>query len=103
MSKKRPARKCQHCHERFKPAARGPLPKFCSPACRQRAFEARRLKELTSGYRASMRRDLFTIRVQMIVREEVARILTGLGILPEKPRGKVLPFKAVTKDETAEP
>lgn len=34
---------CEWCHETFVPSSkRGPVPKYCSPAHRQRAFEARK-------------------------------------------------------------
>jgi hypothetical protein len=38
---------CQHCDEPFEQHARkGPRPKYCSPAHRQRAFELRRDERL---------------------------------------------------------
>lgn len=33
---------CAYCGDRFqRPSTRGPAPKYCSHACRQRAYEAR--------------------------------------------------------------
>jgi hypothetical protein len=43
---------CQHCGVQFeRPKTKGPFPKWCSIACRQRAYEARQLtKEYEAGY-----------------------------------------------------
>ncbi len=102
MAKKRAARKCQYCRKRFKPPARGPLPKFCSHACRQRAFETRKLKSLEYGYWQALSRDLLEARVQGFVRDEVARTLVRLGVLPSA-RGRVINFKAVPKTDKTDP
>jgi hypothetical protein len=42
---KRRQRKCQWCREWFTPARRGRPARYCSPSCRQRAYERRRLEK----------------------------------------------------------
>ena len=60
VTKSRNRKRCRWCREFFKPAGRGRPPIYCSPSCRQRAYEARKRAD-PSGYAAALRADLRTL------------------------------------------
>jgi len=74
---KGPYAECQECHRLFERNPRGPAPKFCSGACRQRAYQyRRRLRAKALGhpiYGEEMRERR---AIQRMIREEVSRTVT---------------------------
>ena len=70
---KEPYAECQECHQLFERSPRGPAPKYCSGACRQRAYQYRRrlraeaLGQPTYGNEMTERR-----AIQRMIRKELA-------------------------------
>ena len=77
---KRP-RKCSECGARLAPARTGRPPRYCSAACRQRAYERRRAKR--KDPKRALRADLTeALKLRRSVRREVLRVLDELRVLP---------------------
>src|SRR5262245_7929479 len=76
---RRKSRRCAYCGGSFKPGKRGRPPIFCSPACRQRAYERRHAG--VGGPMAALARDIDTVRVRDVIRQEIKRILLEAALL----------------------
>ncbi len=74
-------RTCKWCRNRFRPKGVGRPPSSCSPACRQRAYEARR-RRANAPY-AALRADITeTMRLQRSVDLAVIDTLRRFGFTP---------------------
>ena len=81
-------RKCGWCREWFQPSERGRPPLYCSPSCRQRAYE-RRLAKRPRALVAAVRADIAETEFRAEVRERAQRYLRVLGYDPEIPADKL--------------
>src|SRR5215468_4430633 len=84
-SRQRPkSRRCARCKTKIKIKGRGRVPKFCSPTCRQLAYEQRRWGRPTPV--ELLARDLATIRVRDFIRAEIWSVLQATGLVrPNQP------------------
>jgi hypothetical protein len=83
LHRKRPRRaRCQWCGKSFNVPSRGRLPRFCSPAHRQRAYERRKWGQPTL---VALAKDFAEIEDDARIRAAVARALREVGILPPPP------------------
>ncbi len=74
-------RTCKSCRNRFRPKGVGRPPSFCSPSCRQRAYEARRRRANAPG--AALRADITeAMRLQRSVDVAVIDALRRFGLTP---------------------
>ncbi|HVU74591.1 MAG TPA: hypothetical protein VHE83_16635 [Mycobacteriales bacterium] len=66
LPRRRPTATCAYCGERFElpPLRRGPRPSYCSPAHKQRAYEARRAATATAE-RLETRSELTRLRAKI--------------------------------------
>src|SRR5262249_9229038 len=76
-ARRRKSARCPVCKERFKIHPRGRPPTFCSRSCRQRASEPRPVELLA--------RDIASVRVRDVIRQEIRQALLGAGIDPPPP------------------
>jgi hypothetical protein len=85
VTKKRAKTQCLWCRERITPQARGRTPRYCSASCRQRAYEARKLKlvyeQSHSGLLKRLNADLDHAKLRMMVH----RILVDIGLIRPEP------------------
>ena len=63
--------------------SRGRVPRFCSRTCRQRAYEQRKWQRPTPV--DLLGRDLKSMAVRQLIREEVWKVLRELGLAPKAP------------------
>jgi hypothetical protein len=63
--------------------SRGRVPRFCSRTCRQRAYEQRKWQRPAPI--DLLGRDLKSMAVQQLIREEVWKVLQELGLAPKAP------------------
>lgn len=74
-------RTCKQCRNRFRPKGVGRPPSYCSPSCRQRAYEARRRRANAPG--AALRADITeAMRLRESVAVEVIHALRRFGFTP---------------------
>jgi len=86
-ARRRKGARCPVCKERFKLRPRGRPPVFCSPTCRQRAYERRKWQRPHPI--DLLARDINTVQVKDLVRRIVREVLTEAGIdLPPPPPKK---------------
>ena len=70
--------KCAHCKERFPPPNRGWRPRYCSAACRQKAYRKRAANPHRSMLRV-LRSDLYAIKDSSARGRGAVRVLEELG------------------------
>ena len=73
--------KCRRCRTKIEVKPKGPLPLYCSSACRQRAYERRK----HSGLMVALAQDLATAKVRDAIRAEVVAVLSQAGIIKAVP------------------
>src|SRR6516165_6940910 len=83
--------RCQRCKTKIKIKGRGRVPKFCSPTCRQLAYEQRRWQRPTPV--ELLAKDIATIQVRDFIRAEIWGMLQEAGLvasdrLPPSPPAK---------------
>ena len=84
--------KCKQCRERFKPPNRGRRPRYCSVACRQKAYRKRVANPFYQSLKA-MSSDLYSIK-DLTARERGAvKVLEEMGYEVELRRSGQLPPK----------
>src|SRR6516164_8745589 len=84
-SQQRPkSRRCARCKSKIKIKGRGRIPKFCSPTCRQLAYEQRRWQRPTPV--ELLAKDICTIQVRDFIRAEIWSALQFAGLVgPTQP------------------
>src|SRR5262249_50314555 len=83
-ARRRKSARCPVCKERFKIHPRGRPPTFCSRSCRQRAYEQRKWSRPHPV--ELLARDIASVRVRSVIRQEIRQALLGAGvILPPPP------------------
>lgn len=100
----RKPRKCVYCRKRFHPKTRGRPPMYCSPSCRQRVYEARRMAFDDPAH--ALRRDIAIMGARDAIERVVIDVLRKSGFLPRtsalqkltSPRPKLV-YDADEKDE----
>ena len=95
LSRRRPrTTRCQRCKTKIKIKGRGRVPRFCSPTCRQLAYEQRKWQRPAPV--ESLARDLATVKVRDFIRAEIWSQLQAAGLIaPNQP--PPLPPKARQK------
>jgi hypothetical protein len=90
MRRKRRARtvRCRRCKAKIKVQPKGRIPIFCGRNCRQRAYEHNLALRPTLTPMSILARDLNTVRVRDVIREEIRAILRDMGIDPPPPPRK---------------
>lgn len=81
------------------------MPKFCSPSCRQRAYEARRIKLVYEQSHAGVLRRLNADLDHIKLRTMVYRILADIGLVrptPSPPRRRKPQLTLVENKSTDE-
>jgi hypothetical protein len=73
--------RCRRCRANIKVKAKGPLPLYCSQACKQRAYERRKY----SGLKVALAQDLATVKVRDAIRAEVVSVLRQAGLIEPVP------------------
>ena len=69
---------CKHCRARFLPPNRGRRPRYCSAACRQKAYRKRATNPLRTAFRA-MTSDLFAIQDLTARKRAAVKVLEDGG------------------------
>jgi hypothetical protein len=82
--------RCQRCQRKILVKAKGPLPSWCSHACRQRAYERQKWQQ---PHLARLRQDLDSAAIRDAIRREAWTLLKQLGLpvgseLPPAPQRK---------------
>ena len=88
--KRRPkTMRCRGCGRRIKVSAKGRVPTFCGQGCKQRAY----LKRRRVGPMELLARDIATVQVRAVIRDEIWKLLRQAGLVggdlppaPTKPR-----------------
>jgi hypothetical protein len=79
-SQQRPkSRRCARCKSKIKIKGRGRVPKFCSPTCRQLAYEQWRWRRSTPV--ELLAKDIATIQVRDFIRAEIWGMLQEAGLV----------------------
>src|SRR6476646_7533011 len=79
-SRRRPkTARCARCRTKIKIKSRGRVPKFCSPTCRQLAYEQRRWQRPTPV--ELLAKDIATIKCRDFIRAEVWSALQMAGLV----------------------
>jgi hypothetical protein len=74
---KEPYAECQECHRLFERNPRGPAPRYCSAACRQRAYQYRRRLRLRALERPVYGEEMRERRaIQRMIRQEMRDTVT---------------------------
>jgi hypothetical protein len=71
--------RCQVCKTRMQVAPRGRLPVFCCQTCRQRAYERRKWSRPHAV--EALAKDIATVRVRAVIRQEIWAALRELGLV----------------------
>jgi hypothetical protein len=71
--------RCAWCNKKMCVQARGRIPMFCSPTCRQRAYEKRKWSR--PSVIEALAQDLATLEGHAIIREAVLAILRENGLI----------------------
>jgi hypothetical protein len=89
--------RCQHCKRTIKLKARGRIPSYCSPKCKQRAY----LKRKFQGPMELVAQGIQTTLGRAFLRGEVWAILREIGLVtapePPKPKRKATPLLRLVK------
>jgi hypothetical protein len=80
--------RCRRCKAKIKVRPKGRVPIFCGRNCRQRAYEHNHALRPTLTPMSMLARDLDTVRVRDVIREEVRAILRDMGFNPPPPPRK---------------
>src|SRR5262249_39761161 len=81
--------RCRVCKSKFKPpGTRGPQPRYCSPACRQKAYRKRAANPHRFGLRA-FQNDLQKIQDRDNRVTAAVKVLEDAGLVVHLERGKV--------------
>jgi len=98
-ARRRKSARCPVCKERFKIHPRGRPPTFCSRSCRQRAYEQRKWSRPHPV--ELLARDIASVRVRDMIRQEIRQILLDAGITlpppPPEPKRRGPPLRLVEK------
>jgi hypothetical protein len=79
-SQQRPkSRRCARCKSKIKIKGRGRVPSFCSPTCRQLAYEQRRWQRPTPV--ELLAKDIGNIQVRDFIRAEIWSMLQEAGLV----------------------
>ena len=78
--------KCAHCKRRFSRLRKGRPARYCSPSCRQRAYEARKIeREVSTRLPVRLLQgDLDGIRSRDAFKRAVISVLVELGLMPSE-------------------
>src|SRR6516164_11078769 len=97
--RRRKTARCPVCKERFKISPRGRPPTFCGRSCRQRAYEQRKWSRPHPV--ELLARDIASVRVRDVIRQEVRQVLLEAGIIlpppPPEPKRRRPPLRLVEK------
>jgi hypothetical protein len=92
--------RCGWCKRKFLVKPKGPLPRFCGHACRQRAYEQ---DKWGKPHLARLRRDLDSAALRSVIRQELWAALKQLGLTAEaEPPSPLRPrpsLRVVRRDE----
>ena len=92
-SRRRPkTARCERCKTKIKIKGRGRVPKFCSPTCRQLAYEKRKWQRPTPV--ELLAQDIATARVRDFIRAEVWTALQMFGVVPKNESPPLSPPKS---------
>ena len=80
--------KCAHCGRRFSRLRKGRPARYCSPSCRQRAYEKRVIERKVSSRMPVrlLQEDLDEVRTGDAFNRAVISVLQKLGFLPSLPK-----------------
>jgi len=84
--------KCAYCKKSFKAIRKR---RYCTRSHRQRAYEARRLKNDLASPLYALRQDLAVLKFRKVV----VAVLREFGLIPEGERAEVHKLKLVKKDD----
>jgi hypothetical protein len=90
--------RCMWCNGIIHVGAKGKLPDYCKPSCRQRAYEMRKWRQ---PHLAALRQDYTTILRRDAIRAEILAILRDAGVPfpdPPQPRKRAT-LRVVENDE----
>src|SRR6516165_7542434 len=83
--------RCERCKTKIKINGRGRVPKFCSPTCRQLAYQRRKWQRPAPV--ALLAEDLAAIRVREFMRAEIWSMLKAAGLVAPISRHRHYPQK----------
>jgi DNA-directed RNA polymerase subunit RPC12/RpoP len=69
--------RCERCKRKILVKSKGPLPSYCSHACRQRAYERNKWER---PHLAHLRQDLNSATIRAAVRQEAWALLKQAGL-----------------------
>jgi hypothetical protein len=69
--------RCQCCKGKIKVKTKGPVPKYCSPSCKQEGYLRRRFLSPVQ----LLERDLANIKVRDVIKTMILDILVELGLV----------------------
>jgi hypothetical protein len=78
--RRRKTARCERCRTKIKIKSRGRVPKFCSPTCRQLAYERRKWQRPTPV--ELLAQDTATIKVRDFIRAEIWAVLQTANLVP---------------------
>ena len=84
--------RCEHCKTKIKVKTRGRVPRFCSPACRQRAYERRKWQR--PGPVELLAQDIATVKVRDFIRAEIWSLLQAAGLVSPSQTPPLMPPRA---------
>src|SRR5437764_564922 len=83
--------KCKECRSKIHPAGRGRPARYCSPSCRQRAFEKRKLLKAVGSSLRALNEDLADLEF----RRRVVQVLASVGLIEGSVRTKAMKLKLI--------
>jgi len=92
--------KCLFCGVAITWAGKGRKPSYCSPSHRQRAYEARKMKRLTSNPAFVLKRDLAEVGKMLDegkIRQVMLDVLQEMGLIPKMRPVKKRPLQLINK------
>jgi predicted nucleic acid-binding Zn ribbon protein len=93
LGRRRPkTARCSRCKTKIKINGRGRVPKFCSPTCRQLAYQQRKWQRPTAVQ--MLAEDIDTVRIRNIIRAEVWTALQMAGVVPKNEPPPLAPRKS---------
>ena len=88
--------RCANCRRKFKTRARGRPPIYCSPSCRQRAYEERRAANQIPL--RLLRSDIDQVRNRDAIKRAVVDVLRELGVIPRPIKPKPARLRLVKEE-----